>query len=42
MDKSLEKGYNSKFDRSQVVISKAGKKSLTEAWNLQTIDHNSL
>ncbi len=42
IDKPLEKWYNSKFDRSQTVVSRSGKESLSEAWNVKTVDHNSL
>jgi len=42
IDKSLEKWYNSKFDRSQTVVSRSGKKSLSEVWKIQTVEHNLL
>jgi len=39
MNSPLEKVYNTKFDRSQVNVSKNWKESKTEAWNVKTYNH---
>ncbi|MCF7834712.1 RluA family pseudouridine synthase [Candidatus Gracilibacteria bacterium] len=39
IDKSLEKIYDKKFDRSHMIVDKSGIKARTECWNKKTIYH---
>ena len=42
IDKSLEKIYDKKFDRSHMVVDRSWVTALTECWNKKTIDHPDL